>query len=163
MSGTQRKDPREQATYLALIGGFTALAGAFGLYARHENDNARFSPLDIFLLSIATYRAGRLIAGDKVAEPLREPFTENKGGEPDEEEVQPRGRGARRAIGELLSCSTCSGTWAAAFMVYGLKVAPLPTRAVMVILATAGAAEITEKSVVALSMIAQAQRGNDGE
>ena len=161
MSTGPRQDPQEQATYLALIGGFTALAGAFTLYARKEGKSASFSPQDIVLLSLATYRAGKLIAGDAVTEPLRAPFARSKGGAPDDREVEPRGGGVRLAIGTLLSCSTCIGTWAAAGLVYGLKLAPLPTRAVMVILATAGVAEITEKSVGALSMIAQAQQGDD--
>jgi hypothetical protein len=159
MSGAQNTDRQEQGTYLALISGFVALAGAFTVYARKTEQSAQFGPLDIFLLSIATYRAGKLIASDTVAEPLRQPFTTNKGSEPDAEEVEPRGQGVRRAIGTLLSCSTCIGTWAATFLVYGLKVAPLPTRAIMVILAAAGVADITEKSVGALSMIAQAQQG----
>ena len=159
MSAKDRQDTKEQATYFGLISGFGALAGAFTLYARKQGESASLGPFDFFLLSLATYRAGKLIAGDKVMEPIRAPFVENKGGEPDEEEVEPKGNGAQRAIGELLSCSTCIGTWAAAFMVYGLKLAPLPTRAIMLILAVAGAAEITEKTVGAASMIAEAQGG----
>lgn len=159
MSAKDRQNSQEQATYFGLISGFGALVGAFSLYARQQGKSANLGPFDFFLLGLATYRAGKLIAGDKVMEPIRAPFVENKGGAPDEEEVQPKGSGAQRAIGELLSCSTRVNTWAAAFMVYGLKLAPLPTRAIMLILAAAGAAEITEKTVGAASMIAEAQGG----
>ena len=156
---TERQDPKEQATYLGLISSFTALAGAFTLYARQSGKTASVGGFDFFLLGLATYRAGKLVAGDKVMEPVRAPFIENKAGEADEEEVELKGTGPRRAIGELLSCSTCIGTWVAAFLIYGLKIAPIPTRAIMLILATAGAAEITEKTVGAVSMIAEAQAG----
>ncbi len=159
MSAKRQGTTAEQATYLGLISGFTALAGAFTLYARERGKSADVGGFDFFLLSLATYRAGKLVAGDKVMEPVRAPFVENKGGEPDDEEVEPKGGGVQRAIGELIACSTCVGTWAAAFLVYGLKVAPLPTRAVMLILAVAGAAEIAEKTVGAASMIAEAQQG----
>lgn len=159
MSTGQQKQA-EQATYLGLISGFTALAGAFTIYARQSGKSASIGGFDFFLLSLATYRAGKMVAGDKVMEPVRAPFIENKGGEPDEEEVQPKGEGPRRAIGELLSCSTCIGTWVAALLIYGLKIAPIPTRAIMLILAVAGGAEITEKTVGAVSMIAEAQADN---
>lgn len=158
MSTERRDDPREQATYLSLLSIFGALAGAFSLFARQRGDDVKFSPVDLCLLGLATYRAGRFVAGDKVLEPIRAPFVETKGGNPGEEEVEARGNGARRAIGELLSCSTCIGSWAAAFLIYGLRIAPTPTRAILTILAVTGAAEITEKSVDALSLLAQARQ-----
>lgn len=158
MPAKRHDDPQERATYLTLISIFGALGGAFSLVARRRGDDVRVGPLDFFLLGLATFRAGRLVAGDKVLEPLRAPFVATKeGGNPGEEEVEARGRGARRAIGELLSCSTCAGTWVAAFLVYGLRVAPTPTRALLLILAATGMAEITEKSVGALSLIAEAR------
>jgi hypothetical protein len=146
----QSDDPQEQATYLTLISIFGALAGAFSLFARRQGEDARLAPLEFALLSLATYRAGRLVANDKVMEPIRAPFVAVPPGA--------QGRGARRAIGGLVTCSTCAGTWAAAFLLYGLRVAPIPTRAVLAILAATGTAEIAEKAVGALSMIGQAQR-----
>ena len=124
------KDRREQrATYLTLIGLFFSLFAAFSRRERERGDDPRLRPFDFALLGLATYRAGRLAAYDKVTEPLRAPFTETK---PDETgagmTVVPQGNGARKALGELLSCPTCAGTWAAAGLVYGLRIAPLPTR-----------------------------------
>jgi hypothetical protein len=62
---------------------------------------------------------------------LRAPFTrfkEDTGyGEVSEEA---RGRGAQRAIGELLTCQYCIAQWVAAGMVLGHAMAPRETRLV---------------------------------
>jgi hypothetical protein len=59
----------------------------------------------------------------------REPITETK---PDQNGAgltfEPRGTGVRRALGELVACSTCTGTWAASLLVYGVRLLPRPGR-----------------------------------
>ena len=135
---------RERATYTTLTGAFLALFGAYVARAR-GNKEPDLRPLDLALLGLATFRAGRLVAYDRVAEPFRDPFTAT---EPDEygagENVVAAGAGPRKAIGELLSCPTCVGTWAAAGFVYGFQVAPGPTRAFLAILGAAGLAELLD-------------------
>ena len=49
----------------------------------------------------------------------------------------PRGRGMRRAIGQLLLCSKCMGLWVAAALVTGLVRAPRATRTACTALAAA--------------------------
>ncbi len=63
-----------------------------------------------------------------------------------------------KALGELVSCPTCVGTWAAAGMLYGLQVAPGPTRLFTGILAVSGMAEILNAGAEALTWIGQAAR-----
>jgi len=156
---SEEQERRERAAYVTLIGLFVGLVGAFASRARGKERPLDLRPLDIGLLGLSTYRAGRLAAYDRVTEPLRDPFTET---EPDEygagENVVAEGVGVRKAVGELVSCPTCVGTWVAAGSVYGLQVAPGPTRVLLTILATTGLAELLDGASEALSWSGKAAR-----
>jgi hypothetical protein len=107
----------------------TALAGAL-LVARLTGRTLPVpSAGDIALFGIATHKLSRLLAKDKVTAALRAPFTEyeEKGG-PAEVEERPRGRGPRRAIGELVSCPYCLDPWVAGGFIVGSLFAPRATR-----------------------------------
>ncbi len=73
-----------------------------------------------------------------------------------------KGHGVQRAIGELLSCPICVGTWAAAGMVYGLHLAPRPTRVFLSIMGATGAAELMFEASEALGWIGRAARRQCG-
>jgi hypothetical protein len=115
------------------------------------------------LIALATFRAGRIAAYARVTEPLRAPVTETV---PDEynagENVVAEGTGVRKAIGELASCPLCVGTWVATSLVYGLRVAPGPTRLVASILGVSGGAELLDAAVEAMSWTGQAARKRSG-
>jgi hypothetical protein len=65
----------------------------------------------------------------RVTSPLRAPFAEiERDAGPAEVSERARGRGMRRAIGELLVCPYCLGMWTSAAFVAGLLVAPRFTR-----------------------------------
>jgi hypothetical protein len=156
-NGVQKQ--QEQGTYLSLIGIFLAI---FAVFAKREQDrHTQSAPtgLDLVMLGLSTFRAGHLISHDQVTEPLRAPFTRT---EPDSygtsEDTVPDGSGARKAIGSLLACPTCIGTWAAAAMVYGLRVAPAPTRLFLAIMSAAGLAEMLTSANEALSWTGSAER-----
>jgi hypothetical protein len=128
------------------LGGYAALAGLFGaavagisIWARRSGRNLpeRVAPTDLALITLATHKASRLIAKDRVTSAVRAPFTrfEEEGG-PGEVEEQARGRGLRRAIGELLICPYCLSMWIAAGFAAGLVLAPRPTRWAASVLAT---------------------------
>ena len=155
MSALKRDVPQQRATYLTLIGVFLSLLGFFSTRERGRRDEFDLRPLDLVLLGLATYRAGRLAAYDKVTEPLRAPVTETKKDDSGQETVEAKGTGAQRALGELVSCPTCIGTWAAAFMVYGLRLFPRPTRVLLVILGATGIAEILDSTSDALTKLTQ--------
>jgi hypothetical protein len=115
--------------------------------------------MDLLLLGLSSFRVGRMLAFEGVAAPLREPFTETR----DDaygvaQTVVAEGRGPRRAIGELLSCPICAGTWVSAAMVYGLQLFPGPTRAFMAIVGTTGVAQVLHSLTEALAWTAQAAR-----
>ena len=140
----------QRLTYVALSGTFWVIFAVFNLLRKGKGLNLR--PFDFVLLGFSTLRLGRLVAHDLVTEPYRAPFTETV---PDQygtgETVVPKRSGWRRAIGELISCPICSGTWAAAAMVYALQIAPHPTRLFMAIMGAVGVGEILNALTEAMS------------
>lgn len=67
---------KEHATKVALAGTFVGgLSALSGVLARRRAQ-VQFTPFELVQLGLATYRTGRLLAFERVAAPLREPFTE---------------------------------------------------------------------------------------
>jgi Protein of unknown function (DUF1360) len=124
-------EQRPLAGYAALTSIFGALCGAFAVWMRRSGRELpeRVAPGDLALITVATHKLARLIAKDRVTSAIRRPFTRfQQDGGPGEVEEQARGRGMRRAVGELLVCPYCLGMWIAAAFTAGLAVAPRPTR-----------------------------------
>jgi hypothetical protein len=120
-------------SYGVLISLFLTLAGGFAAWFRATGREMpdRIDGRDLALLTVASHKASRMISKDRVATPIRAPFTEYAGeGGPGEVNEQPRGGGLRRAVGELLVCPYCLGMWTSAAFVAGLLVAPRFTRTV---------------------------------
>jgi hypothetical protein len=116
------------ATFAAVFHG--AMAGAVAAAKRSGRDlPERAEPRDVALIGAASYQLSRLIAKKKVTAFVRAPFTELEGrGGPAELEEHPRGRGVRRALGELLVCPYCLGLWASGAFHAGILFAPRTTR-----------------------------------
>ena len=116
------------ATFAAVFHG--AMAGAVAVAKRSGRDlPERVDAGDIVLIGTASYKLSRLISKKKVTAFVRAPFTELEGkGGPAELEEHPRGRGLRRAVGELLVCPYCLGLWASGGFHAGLLLAPRATR-----------------------------------
>ncbi|MGX6447951.1 DUF1360 domain-containing protein [Patulibacter sp. S7RM1-6] len=97
--------PTRPANY-ALISG--AFAGAFaGVAATARRRDQVPTGGDLLPLGLATFTFTRVLTEQKVEAWLRRPFV----AEPAEGQKHPRGRGMRYAIGELLSCTRCTGSW----------------------------------------------------
>jgi hypothetical protein len=110
---------------------FSSLAGLFAAWFRRSGRSLpeRVDGRDLAMVAVASHRASRLIAKDKVTSAIRAPFAQYEGpGGPGEVSERPRGRGLRRVIGELLTCPYCLGLWTSAAMTAGLLVAPRFTR-----------------------------------
>ena len=135
-----------QAPYAAIMGTyFAGLAGA-GLLARALGREAPdLRPIDLAVLGAATFKAARTISRDDVASFIREPFVEG-----DEENPVETGD-LRQAIGELVTCSRCVGTWVAAGLTTTQVVAPRFGRLVAWSLAAAGANDFLQAGFVALT------------
>ncbi len=127
----QRETERPIGGYTALTGLFAGLCVAFAEWMRRSGRQLpeRVGGADLALITIATHKLSRLITKERVTSALRRPFTRyQRDGGPGEVEEEARGRGLRRAIGELLICPYCVGMWIAAAFTAGLVVAPRPTR-----------------------------------
>jgi hypothetical protein len=125
-------------SYAAFMAIFAGLFGS-GLYAARRSGRElpqQIGAADLALIGTASHKASRLLAKDKVTSPLRAPFTELEGkGGPAELEERSRGRGVRKALGELLICPYCLGLWVVALFSFGLLFAPRLTRFVASIFA----------------------------
>ena len=152
----------ETLAKLVLIGVFLSVFALFvwkGAGLRSGLENFRPGAIDLALLVFATFRLGRLVAYDLVAEPLRRPFARTV---PDAtgagDTVEPRGSGARLAFGQMVTCPICAGTWIAAVLVYGLYLFPGPARVFLVMTAAIGAAEMLHAFSEALCWSGQLAR-----
>jgi hypothetical protein len=167
MSGDEDTKRQQRLTYTALTGTFFALFAAFNLLTRRNSkgrdEGQGVEPFDLALLGLSSYRLGRMVSYDLVMQTYRAPFTETV---PDPtgagDTVQPRGSGWRRAIGELISCPICAGTWISAFLTYGLEIAPRPTRVLLTIVSATGLAELVNALTEWLSWGGQASRERAG-
>jgi Protein of unknown function (DUF1360) len=119
--------PTEPTDYAALSAVYGALLGATALAARRREPVPRE---ELPALAAATFALSKLIVHEKVEAWMREPFVEES---PDGR--RPKGRRLRYAVGELLTCTRCTGAWAALGLV-GLRLyAPATGRTVTTVLA----------------------------
>jgi hypothetical protein len=139
VAGYAPGEQRPLGGYAALTALFAAMVAGFSAWARRTGRQLpeRVEPGDLALIAVATHKASRLIAKDRVTSAVRAPFTrfEEEGG-PGEVEEQARGSGLRRAIGELVICPYCLSMWIAAGFAAGLVLAPRATRWAATVLAT---------------------------
>jgi hypothetical protein len=121
MSTTSKPPPYgSYAAIMAVFTGGLATAGAVArLLGRDPREN---TALDLAILGLASFKASRTIARDEVTSFLREPFVEGEAHEGGEDPVE--SGDMRQAIGELVTCSRCVGTWVAAGLAGTQIVAP---------------------------------------
>jgi hypothetical protein len=131
LAGHSPDQVRPLGGYAVLLGLFAAGAGAFSAWFRGSGRELpeRMSAGDLALVTVATHKASRLISKDRVTSAVRAPFTRYQDDDgPGEVSEAARGRGVRRAVGELLVCPYCIGMWISAAFAAGLLVAPRFTR-----------------------------------
>jgi hypothetical protein len=130
-AGHSPEQDRPLGGYGVLIGTFLSLASAFAAWFRSSGRELpdRIAPADLALLTVASHKVARMITRDRVASVVRAPFTRFQGDAgPGEVNETARGRGLRRAIGELLVCPYCLGMWVSAALTASLLVFPRFTR-----------------------------------
>jgi Protein of unknown function (DUF1360) len=131
IAGQSPGQERPLGGYAALMGLFAAGVGGFIAWMRASDRELpeRVDGRDLALMTIATHKASRLLSKDRVTSSVRAPFTRFEGdGGPGEVSEAARGRGLRRAVGELIICPYCIGLWIGTFFAAGFAVAPRPTR-----------------------------------
>jgi hypothetical protein len=149
VSSETRKPP--YGAYAGIMGTFAGGLAAAGVLARLLGRDPRGdTPLDLAVLSAATFKAARTITRDDVSSFLRNPFVEGEAGTGDDEAPKETGD-IQQAIGELVTCSRCIGTWAAAGLATTQILAPRFGRLLTWSLAAAGANDFLQAGFVALT------------
>lgn len=125
--------PTAPLDYAALSLSYGALLGAAAVNARRCDPVPR---AELPVLAAATFALSKLVVHEKVETWVRAPFVEETSNG-----RRPKGRRLRYAVGELLSCTRCTGAWTALALV-GLRLrAPAAGRTVTTVLATSAGSD----------------------
>jgi hypothetical protein len=155
------RTPTKPIDYAALSAGYGALTGALLLTAR-SRDAKPIRPVELPVMGLATFALAKLVAKEKVESWVREPFLEER---PDGER-RPKGRRMRYAIGELLSCTRCVGSWSALGLVGVRLLRPREASVIVPMLALAGANDWLQTGFTTLcaeANVAQQRAAQPGE
>ena len=147
MDSEQRPPYGSYALIMTVFCGGLAAAGA--LARALDRDPYEHTTLDLATLALATYKAARTLSRDEVTSFLREPFVEGRAHEGGESPLE--NGGMRQAIGELVTCSRCVGTWVAAGMGATQIVAPRFGRLLTWTLGAAGLNDFLQAGFAALT------------
>ena len=128
--------PTAPADYAALSTVYGALLGITALSARGR-EPVRGGEVPV--LAAATFALSKLIVKEKAESWLRQPVVEEESGRP-----RPKGRRLRYAVGELLTCTRCTGAWSALGLVALRLHAPSTGRAVAAVLATSAGNDLLQ-------------------
>jgi hypothetical protein len=136
--------------YAAIMAAFCGGLAAAGLLARAlDRDPYEHTTLDLVTLAFATYKGARTLSRDEVTSFLREPFVEGRAHEGGEDPLETGGM--RQAVGELVTCSRCVGTWVAAVLGATQIVAPRFGRLLAWTLGAAGLNDFLQAGFAALT------------
>ena len=141
-------EPHAPPPYGSYAGLAAAFFGALALAARTSHPERELRPVDLVALGLATFKASRTLSRDKVASFLREPFVEEEAYDGHEHAT---GTGTRRAIGELVTCTRCVGTWTAAGLAVSEAAAPRFGRLLVWTLNAAALNDFLQAGFVALA------------
>jgi Protein of unknown function (DUF1360) len=148
MATAERKPP--YMSYAAIVGTFAgglAAAGAVGRLL--DRDPQCQSALDFVILSAASFKAARTLSHDEVTSFVREPFVRGHAHQGSEEPVE--SGDLSQAMGELVTCSRCIGTWVAAGLATTQVLVPRFGRLLTWSLAAAGANDFLQAGFAALT------------
>jgi hypothetical protein len=141
---------RPYGAYAGITGAFMGGLAIAGVLARLlDRDPLDRDALDLVVLGAATFKAARTITRDDVGSFIREPFVEGEAGHGDEHPVETGD--LRQAIGELVTCSRCIGTWIAAGLGTTQILAPRFGRLLTWTLAAAGLNDWLQAGFAALT------------
>ena len=127
------RTPTKPIDYATLSAGYGTLLGALVVAARAKEGTMPIRPGELPVMGLATFALAKLVAKEKVDSWMREPFLEERA----DGERRPKGTRLRYAVGELLSCTRCMGTWSALGLVSLRMLRPSEAQVVLPVLATA--------------------------
>jgi Protein of unknown function (DUF1360) len=126
--------PTEATDYAALTTVYAALLGAAAVSARGREPVPRS---EVPVLAAATFALSKLIVHEKVESWIRQPFVDERNGA-----RRPKGRRLRYAVGELLTCTRCTGAWGALALTALRLHAPATGRTVATVLAASAGSDM---------------------
>jgi Protein of unknown function (DUF1360) len=148
MATKARQQP--YGAYAAIMGAFAGGLAVAGVVARAlDRDPQEHTALDLVALGAATFKASRTLSHDEVTSFLRDPFVEGSAHEGGEEPVSTGD--LHQAIGELVTCSRCIGTWVAAGLATTQILAPRFGRLLTWTLGGAGLNDFLQAGFAALT------------
>jgi len=126
--------PTETADYAALSALYGMLLGATAATSRGREPVPRG---EVPVLAAATFALSKLIVHEKVETWLRRPFVDER-----DDGRRPKGRRLRYAVGELLTCTRCTGAWSALALAALRLHAPGTGRTVTTVLAASAGSDM---------------------
>jgi hypothetical protein len=137
-------------SYAAIMGVFAGGLAAAGALARMlDRDPQCHTALDFAVLGAAAFKAARTLSHDEVTSFIRQPFV--RGDAHSGEGEEPVQGGMEQAIGELVTCSRCAGTWVAAGLAATQVIAPRFGRLLTWSLGAAAANDFLQAGFTALT------------
>jgi len=119
--------PTEATDYAALTSVYGTLLAAVAAASRRREPVPH---AEVPVLAAATFALSKLIVHEKIETWLRRPFVDER-----DNDRRPKGRRLRYAVGELLTCTRCTGAWSALALVALRLHAPAAGRTVAAVLA----------------------------
>ena len=131
------------ADYIVLESVFlSGLVGVIVLARRREQEGSpTLTGRDLPVVAMATFALADVLAKERVSTWLREPFVRE---DADHKPIEPEGAGLRHAIGELLTCTRCVGTWSALALVGLWTASPAAGRTTANVLALSGVNDLLQ-------------------
>jgi hypothetical protein len=149
--------------YAGIVGTFVAGLGAVsGLAAVRGRPPHEVSATDLALLGLATFKASRTVARDKVTSFVREPFVEGEAYDGEDEKPVRDGE-MKQALGELVTCTRCVGTWLGAGLASLQILTPRTGRLLTTVLAAGAVNDLMLAGFSALTAKANELEARSGE
>jgi len=128
------RTPTKPADYAALSAIYGTLLTATAASARRREP---IPAQELPVLAAASFALSKLVVNEKVESWMRRPFV-------DEQRREPKGRRLRYAVGELLTCTRCTGAWSALGLVALRLHAPATGRTVATVLAASAGNDLLQ-------------------
>jgi len=148
MDSVTERPPYE--SYAAIMGTLVGGLVVAGAVARAlDRDPQCHTALDFAVLGAAAFKAAHTLSHDEVTSFVRQPFV--RGDAHSGEGEEPVQGGMEQAIGELVTCSRCAGTWVATGLAVTQVIAPRFGRLLTWSLGAAAANDFLQAGFTALT------------
>jgi hypothetical protein len=145
------RTPTEPADYAALSALYGALLAGTAVSARGRPP---IPSSELPSLAAASFALSKLVVHEKVESWIRRPFVDESA----HNGRKPKGRRLRYAIGELLTCTRCTGAWGALGLVALRLHAPAAGRTVSTVLAASAGNDMLQAGFSWLCAHAKAEQ-----